>query len=273
MIRDIYRKQALERLASPEQLDQLMPLTRPREWVALAAIGLLIAGALFWSVFGTIRTTVEGSGILTRSEGVRTLTAEQPGIVGSISAEIGDEPKANQELMRIMPSGDAGAEQRRIVSPGASRVLDIAVGPGDAVDKGTPLLTLESLAHPLQAAVFLPAAEAFQIETGMEVQVFLGTDRDRNAGMLNGRVKVAAGVPATQSRMMMLLQSEEWVANLTRNGPCFEIIVDLDSKSSRSEIASMAGIHSGTPCRVAITVDRRSPLHMAFPGLKGGGGA
>lgn len=272
MIRDIYRKQALERLASPEQLDQLMPLTRPREWVALAAIGLLLTGALLWSVFGTIRTTVEGSGILTRGEGVRTLTAGQPGVVESISAEIGDEPEANQELMRIV-SGEAGAEEKRIVSPGASRVLDIAVGPGDAVDRDTPLLMLESLAHPLQAVVFLPAAEAFQIETEMEVQVFLGTDRDRNAGMLNGRVRVAGRVPAAHSTMMKLLQSEEWVATLTRNGPCFEIVVDLDSKSSRLEIASMAGIHSGTPCRAVITVARRSPLQMAFPGLKGGGGA
>lgn len=266
MNREIYQKQALERLASPEQLDQLMSLTRPQEWAALVGIGIVLAAALAWAVFGTIRTTVEGRGILTRGEGVRAIAAEQAGVVVSISAQIGDESQPDQELMRVAAPQGGQSDGQRISSPGACRVLDIAVTEGDTVERGAPLLMLESLTHPLEAVVFAPAADAFQIEPGMEVQVFLGTDRERTTGSFRGRVKTVRRSPAAHATMMQLLQSEESVASLTRDGPCFEIVVGLESESSRIEIA---GINSGTPCRTVVTVGRQSPLQMVFPGLNG----
>ena len=39
----IFRKVALERLSSPEQLDQLMQVTSPKGWLALAGLGALLA--------------------------------------------------------------------------------------------------------------------------------------------------------------------------------------------------------------------------------------
>ena len=40
MTRQIFRKAALTRLASPDQLDQLMQVTSPRSWIALAGFAL-----------------------------------------------------------------------------------------------------------------------------------------------------------------------------------------------------------------------------------------
>ncbi|MGA7497687.1 MAG: hypothetical protein WBX00_13260, partial [Isosphaeraceae bacterium] len=75
MARQIYRGEALQRLASPEQLDQLMPLTDPRGWLALAALGMVLAAVLVWACFGTVRVTVEAQGVLVRPGGVRTVAA------------------------------------------------------------------------------------------------------------------------------------------------------------------------------------------------------
>lgn len=60
----LFRKQALERLSSPEQLDQLMQVVAPRSWLLLAGLGLLIATLLLWGLFGTITTTAQGRGVL-----------------------------------------------------------------------------------------------------------------------------------------------------------------------------------------------------------------
>lgn len=68
MSRDIFRKEALERLYSPEQLDRLMPITNPRGWLALAGIGLFLLAAILWGFFGSIPLTVEGHGALVRLE-------------------------------------------------------------------------------------------------------------------------------------------------------------------------------------------------------------
>ena len=65
MTKPIFRQAALERLASPEQLDQLMQVTTPRGWLALAALGCLLITAVILSFIWTIPVTVGGKCILT----------------------------------------------------------------------------------------------------------------------------------------------------------------------------------------------------------------
>jgi len=63
----IFRKAALDRLASPEELDNVMTVAPPRSWIALAAIGLLFAGALAWGIGGRLRIEVTAAGVCTGS--------------------------------------------------------------------------------------------------------------------------------------------------------------------------------------------------------------
>ncbi len=60
----IFRAAAIERLSSPEQLDQLVRITRPLDWAALLAIGLALVVAVTWSLVGRIATRAPGEGIL-----------------------------------------------------------------------------------------------------------------------------------------------------------------------------------------------------------------
>lgn len=85
----IYRRAALERLSSPEQLDHLVGLTSPFGWLAAAALAGLITLAAAWSVLGSLPVTVEGEGILvTRGGQVFDAMAQEAGAIASI-AEIG----------------------------------------------------------------------------------------------------------------------------------------------------------------------------------------
>ncbi len=61
---NIFRKEALERLSSPEQLDQLMQIVTPRSWLPLAALSSLLACGLVWSFVGRIPVTTSGKGVL-----------------------------------------------------------------------------------------------------------------------------------------------------------------------------------------------------------------
>lgn len=60
----IFRKESLERLSSPEQLDQLMQVVNAKSWIPLATLGSLLALAVIWSVFGRIPITAIGKGAL-----------------------------------------------------------------------------------------------------------------------------------------------------------------------------------------------------------------
>lgn len=53
----VFRKKALERMSSPEQLTDYLCVTNPGIWVLLAAV-ILLLGALFaWSAIGTLETS------------------------------------------------------------------------------------------------------------------------------------------------------------------------------------------------------------------------
>ena len=64
MQRQIFRQVALERLSSPEQLDQLIPITSSRGWLALAGLIAIIIAALVWSFVARLPTQVAGQGLL-----------------------------------------------------------------------------------------------------------------------------------------------------------------------------------------------------------------
>ena len=67
MQRDIFRKVALDRLSTPEQLDQLMRVTSPAGWLALAVLGSLLVLAVGWSIWGTIRLAMPAQAIIAPS--------------------------------------------------------------------------------------------------------------------------------------------------------------------------------------------------------------
>jgi HlyD family secretion protein len=60
----VFRKVALERLSSPDQLDHLVTLTAPLGWAALSALAVLLTAIVGWGILGSIPTRVEGAGIL-----------------------------------------------------------------------------------------------------------------------------------------------------------------------------------------------------------------
>ncbi len=97
----IFRKVSLERLSSPEQLDQLMQVTNPRGWLALGALVLLILIASVWSVFGSIPTEASGEGILIRRGGVSSLVANGSGQVEEMRVTVGDEIVRGQVVATI----------------------------------------------------------------------------------------------------------------------------------------------------------------------------
>lgn len=82
----IFRQAALDKLSSPEQLDQLMQVASPKGWLALGALGLVLLTALVWGVFGRVPTRVHGRGILIRPGGVSIVTARGDGAVLRVHA-------------------------------------------------------------------------------------------------------------------------------------------------------------------------------------------
>lgn len=81
MANPLFRETALQNLSSPEQLDQLVKITRPRAWLVLATLGFVLMMIVLWSVFGSLPTTITGQGILVRKGGTHNIVALGNGVV------------------------------------------------------------------------------------------------------------------------------------------------------------------------------------------------
>jgi HlyD family secretion protein len=99
--KQVFRSVALERLSSPEQLDQLMQVTTPRGWLLLVGVGGLLVTALVWGVLGSVPERIAGQGILIRSGGVLEVEAPGEGRVTDVAVRVGDVVSEGQVVARI----------------------------------------------------------------------------------------------------------------------------------------------------------------------------
>ncbi|MGK7876546.1 MAG: NHLP bacteriocin system secretion protein [Xenococcaceae cyanobacterium] len=101
----LFRQEALERLSSPERLDQLLKVVNPRAWLPLSAIGSLAVIAGLWSVFGRLPLTVTGKGVLIQPRQVVAFQAPDSGQVLTLNVQPGDRIKKGDVLGRISQPG------------------------------------------------------------------------------------------------------------------------------------------------------------------------
>lgn len=63
----LFRSKSMERIKSPEQLDDYIRVTNPGVWMLLASIIILLTGVCVWGVTGHLDTTLSTVGIVKNS--------------------------------------------------------------------------------------------------------------------------------------------------------------------------------------------------------------
>jgi len=103
-----FRKKSLEKLSSPEQLDQLLQVTSSSSWLAFLSIAVLLVVIVIWSITGSIPRKTDGIGILLpegnyREFSVQEIPATISGIITNLHIDEGDQVAANQTVANIQP--------------------------------------------------------------------------------------------------------------------------------------------------------------------------
>jgi HlyD family secretion protein len=101
MSTELFRKVALERLSSPEQLDQLLVITSPKDWLALLASFLFLFVAVLWGIEGKVATKIQGQGVIVRSGTVLNVVTVGSGLVTDLYVNPGDLVKPNQLVAKL----------------------------------------------------------------------------------------------------------------------------------------------------------------------------
>lgn len=268
----LFRKAALERLASPERLDELMQVTRPMGWLALAAIFVLLGATIVWSMLGSVSDRISGQGVLISRGGVFRVKSLAAGQITAVRVSVADTVEKGQVLALLE---EARQTTGQIRSPHAGRVIEVAVREGSVVQLGAPLFTVELAgrkAPDLQAVLYVPAIDGKKIKPGMEVHVTPSVVKREECGVMLGRVQFVAEFPATDDGMMRVLNNENLVREFSRVGIPIQINVDLipdRAAPSGYRWSSRAGppmqIRSGTLCTATVLVRKRAPIDLVIP--------
>ncbi len=97
----LYRESALERLSSPEQLDQQLTVTSPRGWLALLAIWVLLGAIVLWSVMFSLPIKEEGQGIIVVGGGLKVVVSPGTGRLDEISFGVKEAIEVGDVVARI----------------------------------------------------------------------------------------------------------------------------------------------------------------------------
>lgn len=296
--RSIFRPIALDRLSSPEQLDQLMKVTRPTGWLAITGIGLFLVSALLWSVFGKIPFTISGQGIVIRKDGLFEVVGTAAGQVTEIRVAAGDQVTQGQILAVIhrldlnvsapppritgpgqpAPGKTAPPEGlETITSPFAGSIAELKVNPGDVITPGKSILSLDMRAAPLVGLIYLGPSDGKKVYPGMPIQIEPTTADSEEFGYLLGTVKEVSEYPSSPSAMMTLLENQSLVELFSAQGPPFAVSVELEtSQRSRngyrwsSSRGEQLPLSSGTLCQAKVIVREEAPINLVIPAIKKG---
>ena len=135
--RQIFREKSLQKLSSPDRLDQLLRIVRPHVWLMLLGIGLGLALAISWSILGRIPETATGTAILVRPKQVVYFESSGSGQIKSIAVKVGDRVRRGDLLANLsLPTLETDLQQEGVkLEHLKSRVSEITLLDRGLVEK------------------------------------------------------------------------------------------------------------------------------------------
>lgn len=288
----LFSREALDKMRSPEKLDTLLHITNPVGWMGLAAIMLLLAGVVLWSIMGAFTVKADGYGLIMDAGGVRKITAISTGQVENLYIAEGSSVRKNQQLVQLNQismtmdtiatrnSIDLGsnindvalrvnahdakrtaeAVNEQIYSPYNGIVTEVSVDVGALVRAGEEICTirLDEGRSDLTGIMYVPVDKGKRLEPGMSIQLAPNGADVSQTGSLLGVVRSVSEYPADQSAMIRNLGNTQLVQMILQQaqGAVVEVRFDL-VKNEKDESGylwtSVVGEHKAVTAGTYVT--------------------
>jgi len=177
------------------------------------------------------------------------------------------------------------AQNGKVRSPAAGRILELPVHAGEVVMTGGRIgaLELASTQSPgaaggersgtLTNLAYFPVRSGKRIEKGMLVRVTPTTVERERFGSIVGKVTRVAPFPVTEQALAAMVGNPEVVQGLTQKGGMIEVEVELEQADTVSGYRwTSAGppiqLSAGTTTQVRITLEERRPITFLMPLLR-----
>jgi multidrug efflux pump subunit AcrA (membrane-fusion protein) len=260
----------MDKMLSPDELDELMRVTDPRGWLALIALLALVIAAVGWSIFASVPVEVGGDqGVLIHSGARHGVASQVSGLVTQVEVKPKDQVKEGQVIARVQT--DSG-EKADVVTLYSGRAEEVLVQKGMVLNRGQQVAVVEQGSKPLEAVIFAPTEQGKQLEKGMRVQISPTTAKVEEYGFMEGRVTSVSEFPVTRGEMFAVLANQSLVDTLRTDEDQLQVDVKLQSDPSTPSGFSWSSskgppfsISHGTPVTATFVLGKQHPINLVFP--------
>ncbi|MBP0021353.1 MAG: NHLP bacteriocin system secretion protein [Cyanobacteria bacterium SBLK] len=184
---------------------------------------------------------------------------------------------ARREVVRLQQQIEINS---RILAPRSGCILETTVSPGQVVETGTVLGTLNEKGKTLAAEpigiIYFPVAEGKKIQAGMEVQIAPDTVKRARFGGIIGKVTAVSAYPVTSEGAIATLGNPNIALALVPQGsPQLEVRATLERDRATpsgyrwsSSQGPTLSISEGTTMTVRVKIEERAPIAFLLPILR-----
>jgi len=293
---ELFRKSALERVSSPERLNEYIKITHIGVWgVLLACLALLVAVG-FWAIYGSISDTVSAVGIIFPQHGVTSVIPTAAGRITDMRVKVGDYVEAGQIIAVIpqehlikqinearkadVPDEDLIAaliseyESHSLVLSPVSGIVLSARKTDETISSSEVLATIvkqEKYADNQQVIGYVPVSAAQKLREGMEVQVSPEFAPREEYGYMYGHITGIGTYPVSQADVLATVGHIQYAQRLFPREDSVEVRVTLTvdpNSMNKVKWSNQKGetlpLSLGTYCRMQIVVRNYKPYELVF---------
>jgi HlyD family secretion protein len=207
---------------------------------------------------------------------IQELQAQEFSIQAKVHEEDAQKEMAIQDLERNVSAVENDLEiAGKVVSPYRGEVLEVKVSTGTTVGTSDPILSIQPDVQDLEVLLYLPAARAKDVRSGMEARISPSSVKPEEFGFIKGYVSYVSDFPDTPAELMHNFQNEVLVKALTTEGPVTGLRVEMDRNpktfsgyqwsSSKGPKLALSG---GTLCTAEVVTRWQRPLELLLPALR-----
>lgn len=271
----LYRKSALEKISSPEQLDKALTVTSAMSWIVLIAITLILVVTIVWSIIGTIPVTVTTNGIVASPVSTNAVYTPESGSLTSVLVYPGSELRIGDPIASYRTgNGDV----KTIYSDQVGTVTEVLVKSGDTITQGNEIIRVSPKANSSQVIVcYVKLSDAKKIERGMQVSVSLSSAESQTYGHMLARViNIDSYVSSSKGMSYVLGTDNNLAATFQKDGAAVvavtcELYPDSSTSSGyywSNEKGSKLDVTNGSLVSAKVVVEEVRPITKLFSKLK-----
>ncbi|MBI5346861.1 MAG: hypothetical protein HZB76_06960 [Chlamydiae bacterium] len=258
----LFREDALKSFSSIEELNKLLKIVKPIDWVCLISILFIIITTIAWCFLGKITSIASGEGIFLDFSKIYSLNSPATGEISQIYFNIASIVKKDEVVATVFDFKNQ--KYIDVKSPYNGLIVDIHANRGDNLNNNELIadLVLESTGgKEAKFYCFLPIKEGDRVRDKMRANVYLWSENKKNIKPIKAIVEKVSYFPASEVYFKEIFLNKSYYDFLTRSTQVIPVIV---TPLNQEEIIEK-NVLLGSFVNIEVIIETKKPISYLLP--------